>query len=226
MLQTNSFSEQMQQQNQINTLSTAKNLILTSAIISTIFSVPGFAFLISSTFQIPMFAFLVLSIFTLIFAKKARQSIIGSTLSIIANILSFLTFFILIYIATLSTLNNANSAIFLYIIAFLITWAMYISATIVLFIEFNSANKVLLALQHYNLQQNFTQQTPPFTMPAQTIETPQPFTQSNESPKTNPFITQPESATTPTPLVNQEHIQQPHIPTPSQQNNPFLTEKE
>lgn len=225
-MQTNLFSEQIQQQNQLNTLSTTKSLLLASAIVSTIFSVPGLGFSIGLIFQIPMIAFLILSIFTLIFAKKARRSIIGSTLSIIANILSFLTFFILIYTLNLPEHSSANeSATLLYTIVALITWAVFISASIVLFVEFNSANKTIIELQHYSAQQNTVyqpatplQQTPPPIPQYQTPLTTPPFSQSNE--------TQTESAKTPNTSINQTHVQAPHISTPPQQSNPFLTKKE
>lgn len=230
-MQTNSFSEQIYKHNQINTLSTAKNLILACAIIATIFSVPGLGWLLGLLLQIPMIALFILAIITLVFARKAKLSIIGSILLIIASILSFLTFFIFIYMSNLPNYSAAHdSASLFYTILALFTWILYIVAAIVLFFEFNSANKAFIELKFQNANLFQT----PFASP-QPISSPQTtpiqHTQSPSEPQpANPFATQPESTTTTNPFISQEHIQPVPIPeTPLQDKqitNPFTDQSE
>lgn len=250
MMQTNSFSEQIYKQNQISTLSTAKNLLLASAITATIIGVPGLGWFLGLMLQIPMVVTLVLGIITIVFAKKAKQSMIGSILLIIASPLSFSTFLILLYMSNLPYYSAAHdSASVLYTIVGLPTWMIYVAAAIVLFIEFNAANKALIELKFHNAalfqtpyispQPTPTPQAPhptpvqpatPFTPPLQSAEQFQHTQAATPSApqQANPFVNQPEIAQTPNPFITQEVAQPTSISELPQQviqtTNPFLAE--
>lgn len=246
-MQSSSFSEQIYQQNQIQTLTTTKNLLLASAIIATIFSVPGLGYGLSLIFQIPMIALLILSIITLVFARKSKQSIVGSILSILANICSFLSFFALIYTsattytpATADYSSAGDSILIAYFIIGFVAWVLFVASAIVLFVEYNSTNKIVVEWRYRHSNQfihtnqvnagPYTQQpAAPSYQPFQQTP-PQPTVEPQIAPVQNPFVTQTPTVETPTAQnlftfeASDTQVTPPLAETPEQVTPAFTTQ--
>ncbi|MGL4662943.1 MAG: hypothetical protein ACRCV7_04625 [Culicoidibacterales bacterium] len=219
----------------ISALSTARGLLLASAIISTIFAVPGLGWVLSILLQIPMIAFFVLAIITLIFAKKANVSIAGSIISIIANILSFISYGILLATSSYPRLSPAFETLSsIYLLVGVITWIIFIASAIVLFFEFFNAQKKLTEAKEQLItqpQQMSTPKTSPIIVQPEQIQQQtqtNPFTvqleQTQQQTQINPFTVQPEQTQQQT-QANPFTIQ-PEQTQQQTKTNPFTVQPE
>lgn len=143
--------------NEISKLKGIKNLILTAAIISTVFVVPYIGMLLGLCFQIPMIAQIIVVIITLHKVRGTSVPKIGLILTLIASIISIVGFLFLIFyytsimstvVATPYATSSSDElplvavvAVVLYFVLGLIAWGCYVASAIVLFINMSTLNK-------------------------------------------------------------------------------------